>query len=286
MIVFITGASSGLGVALAREYVRRYPGCTLGLTARREEQLRLLANSLCQPAAGRATTGRETGTIATCHIYPLDITDFDGLATAADDFLARVGPPDVVIANAGVSAGTRAGDGQVFRHILQVNVAGLQATLDAFVPRMLAAGKGTLVGIGSVAGVRGLPGSSAYSASKAAVRTYLESLRVELHDTPLNVVTIAPGFIRTPMTQANNYTMPFLMDANRFATQAVDAISSGRRYVVIPWQMGWVARALGCLPRFVYDRLFANAPRKSRLAEQQSPGSGSPDSGPGQPPAP
>jgi len=129
---------------------------------------------------------------------------------------------------------------------------------------MRAAGSGTLVGIGSVAGIRGLPGAEAYSASKAAVHAYLESLRVGLRHDGIAVVTLAPGYIRTEMTARNRYPMPFLMPAEGFARRAVDAILAKRSYVTIPWQMSWVARLLRLLPDWVYDRAFANAPRKAR----------------------
>jgi len=123
---------------------------------------------------------------------------------------------------------------------------------------------GTLVGIASVAGVRGLPGSAAYSASKAAALAYLESLRVEMRPFGVAVVTIAPGYIRTPMTAHNPYPMPFLMDAERFAEKAAGAIARKVRFAVFPWPMRIVATLLGCLPRWLYDRLFENAPRKPR----------------------
>lgn len=256
MKAFITGASSGIGQALATEVARRYPGAILGLSARRQSELDSLATRLQTDFAAQQ-----------CVAFALDVTDYGALKSAAAEFVARFGVPDLVIANAGISAGTVAGesgDDEVFRRIVAVNVNGLHATLDAFVPAMTEHGAGTLVGIGSVAGVRGLPGAAAYSASKAAVRACMESLRVELRGSGVHAVTIAPGYIATPMTQGNRYPMPFLMPADQFAVKAVDAISAHRRYVVIPWQMGWVARLLGVMPGAIYDRLFANAPRKAR----------------------
>jgi short-subunit dehydrogenase len=121
-----------------------------------------------------------------------------------------------------------------------------------------------LVGIGSVAGIRGLPGAGAYSASKAAVLCYCESLRLELKPFGIKVVTIAPGYIATPMTEKNAYPMPFLMPAARFAQKAVRAIAAGDSYRVIPWQMGVVAKLLRALPNFLYDLAFAKAPHKAR----------------------
>ena len=123
-----------------------------------------------------------------------------------------------------------------------------------------------LVGIGSVAWIRGLPGAEAYSASKAALISYCESLRLELQPSGIRVVTISPGYIDTAMTQANNYPMPFLMPAAGFAAAARAAIAAGASYRVIPWQMGVVAKLLRLLPNWLYDRVFSNAPHKARAA--------------------
>jgi short-subunit dehydrogenase len=176
----------------------------------------------------------------------------------------------VVIANAGVSTGTsteRAEDGAVFQEVLDINVMGLVNTFQAFLPAMRSAASGTLVGIASVAGFRGLPGAGAYSASKAAAITYLESLRVELHGSGVAVVTICPGYIATPMTEHNPYPMPFMMPADAAARRMVNAIERRKRFVVIPWQMGVVGAVLKLVPRPLYDRLFARAPRKPRRTD-------------------
>jgi short-subunit dehydrogenase len=254
--VFITGASSGIGSALARQYAKQ--GALLGLAARRGEQLQVLAETL-------------TSAGATVQCYPLDVTDAAALRSAAEDFIARQGAPDIVIANAGVSVGTLtecAEDLEVIKRILEINVYGMAATFSPFIAVMLQnakAGKaGRLVGIASVAGIRGLPGAEAYSASKAAAITYLESLRLELRSSGVKVVTIAPGYIETPMTAINPYRMPFLLPADEAARRFARAIERGTSYTVIPWQMGVVAKLLRLLPNALYDRLFANAPRKPR----------------------
>ncbi len=183
--------------------------------------------------------------------------------------------PDIVVANAGISGGTDTGDPRdlaSFRRIVETNVLATVATFTPFVDAMRTAppiaGGRRLVVVASVAGVRGLPGSGAYSASKAAVATYAESLRVELRGTGIRVVTIAPGFIATPMTAGNPYPMPFLMPVDRFAVRAVAAIASGRSYCVIPWQMAWVARLLRVLPDALYDAAIAGRGRKPRLTER------------------
>ena len=255
MKVFITGASSGIGEALAREIRRRDPQAIIGICARREQRLTALANEL-----GEALTPA----------WALDVADASALIDAADAFMERFGVPDIVIANAGISQGTITGepeDAPVFPRILHTNVIAMFDTFAAFVPAMREAGHGCLVGIASVAGIRGLPGGGAYSASKAAAITYLESLRVELRGQGVDVVTILPGYIRTPMTDSNRYRMPFLTEVDVFARRALDAILARRRRVVIPWQMGIVAALLRLLPGALFDRLFAKAPRKARANE-------------------
>ncbi|QBQ96046.1 SDR family oxidoreductase [Paraburkholderia pallida] len=254
--VFITGASSGIGAALAAEYARR--GAILGLVARRADALEALVETLSQSHPQPPVS-----------LYCADVRDADALAAAARAFIAEHGLPDVVIANAGVSRGAVTGHGDLatFRDVMDTNYFGMVATFEPFAEAMAQARRGTLVGIASVAGVRGLPGSGAYSASKAAAFAYLESLRVEMRPFKVSVVTIAPGYIRTPMTAKNPYRMPFLMDADRFAAKTADAIARGTAFAVFPWPMRVVAALLGALPRWLYDRAFERAPRKPRAAQ-------------------
>ena len=255
-IVFITGASSGIGEALARHYAAG--GAMLGLAARRGELIEVLATAL-----------REQHGV-TVWTYPLDVTDAVALVAAAEDFMARVGTPDIVIASAGVSAGTVSGrreDLKSFRRIMDINVYGTAASFSPFIAAMTARGSGRLVGIASVAGIRGLPGAGAYSASKAATISYLESLRLELRDSGVKVVTIAPGYIKTPMTDVNTYRMPFLMPVDQAAARFAAVILRGSSYAVVPWQMGIVAKLLRLLPNAFYDGIFAHAPRKHRNAK-------------------
>jgi NAD(P)-dependent dehydrogenase (short-subunit alcohol dehydrogenase family) len=189
------------------------------------------------------------------------------LQGAGADFIARFGAPDLVIANAGVSRGTMteyAEDLPEFAAVLETNVLGIIHTFHPFLAAMRARGSGTLVGMASVAGFRGLPGSGAYSASKAAAISYLESLRVEEQRTGIKVVTICPGYIATPLTAKNPYRMPFLMQPDDAANRIRRIIAAGRRFAVVPWQMALVGRLLRCLPRAIFDRAFANAKRKPR----------------------
>ncbi|KPK34107.1 MAG: short-chain dehydrogenase [Betaproteobacteria bacterium SG8_40] len=250
--VVITGASSGIGRALAIEYARR--GATLGLIARRSQLLDELAAAL--PVAS--------------YCYPVDVRDAGGLSEAAQDFVDRAGCPDIVIAGAGVSAGTLTadpGDSGVFEEILSINVTGMMRTFQPFVDLMRGQRRGVLAGIASVAGFRGLPGASAYCASKSAAITYLESLRLEMRQHGVRVVTICPGYVVTPMTAVNPYPMPFMIDADRAARIIADAIASGKRFHVLPWQMALVGWLLRHLPRPVYDAVFMRAPRKPRRSE-------------------
>jgi NAD(P)-dependent dehydrogenase (short-subunit alcohol dehydrogenase family) len=202
-------------------------------------------------------------------VYPLDVRDADALNQAAQDFMRRFGVPDVVIANAGVSRGTlteHKEDIAAFRAIMEINVIGMVHTFQPFVAAMkINPRKGSLVGIASIAGIRGLPGAGAYSASKAAAISYLESLRVEMADFGIAVTTIAPGYIRTAMTDVNAYRMPFLMDVDMAARKFAGAIAAKRRFVIIPWQMGIVARLMRFLPPQLWDWVMKKAPHKARL---------------------
>jgi NAD(P)-dependent dehydrogenase (short-subunit alcohol dehydrogenase family) len=199
--------------------------------------------------------------------YQVDVTEASPLQSAARDFVERFGVPDIVIANAGVSMGTASAlseDLATFRRVMDTNVFGMAATFQPFVALMRERASGILAGVSSVAGFRGLPGSSAYSASKAAAIAYLESLRVELYGSGVSVVTICPGYVSTPMTAVNRYRMPFIIGADDAAQCIARAIAQKRRLAVVPWQMALASRVLRVLPAWLYDRIFARAPRKAR----------------------
>ena len=251
-LVFITGASSGIGQALAHHY--HQAGWRLALVARRTDLVKSWAS-----ACGISAESYE--------IYSADVTDMDSIVGAALTCMACQGLPAVVIANAGISLGVDTAervDLDIMTRVIATNLLGMAATFQPFVSAMAERGSGTLVGIGSVAGIRGLPGHGAYCASKAGVFSYCESLRGELRGSGVRVVTLCPGYIDTPLTRKNRYAMPFLMRSDDFAKKAFGAIEAGVSYRVIPWQMGLVAKILRALPNAVFDRLLVGRPRKHR----------------------
>ncbi len=253
-LVFITGASSGIGQALAHRY--HQAGWRLALVARRKDSIKSWA-SACGISADRY------------EIYSADVTDSDSIVGAGLACMARQGLPSVVIANAGISLGVdtaERADLDVMARVMATNLLGLAATFQPFVSAMAERGSGALVGMASVAGIRGLPGHGAYCASKAGVISYCESLRGELRASGVRVVTLCPGYIDTPLTRKNRYAMPFLMPSEAFAQKAFRAIEAGASYRVIPWQMGVVAKLLRLLPNAVFDRLLVGRPRKHRQA--------------------
>ncbi|WP_397412401.1 SDR family oxidoreductase [Polaromonas sp.] len=257
-LVFITGASSGIGQALALRFFQA--GYRLALVARRTHEV----ESWAQVHGVSADSYK---------IYSADVSDSNSMVTAGQACLAAQGLPDVVVANAGISVGMDTavrGDLEVMAQTFATNNIGLAATFHPFVAAMVQRGSGSLVGIGSVAGIRGLPGHGAYCASKAAVISYCESLRGELRPAGVKVVTLCPGYIDTPLTQKNRYAMPFLMQPQAFADKAFAAIEAGASYRVIPWQMGLVAKLLRLLPNAVFDKALAGRPRKHRQSEKPS----------------
>lgn len=251
-LVFITGASSGIGKALALRY--HAAGFRLALVARRTAEVQSWAKVHSIDAARYK-------------IYSADVSNTDSIVAAGQACIAAQGVPDVVIASAGISIGMDTAmreDIDVMAQIFATNNVGMAATFHPFVAAMVARGSGALVGIGSVAGIRGLPGHGAYCASKAAVTSYCESLRGELRASGVKVVMICPGYVDTPLTRENRYAMPFLMPAEAFADQAFAVIQAGHSYRVIPWQMGVVAKLLRLLPDGVFDKALAGRARKHR----------------------
>lgn len=251
-LVFITGASSGIGQALSARF--HQAGYRLALIARRVDSVQAWAQS----------RGLDPDTFT---VYAADVRDVDSIVGAGKACIAAQGVPDVVIAAAGISIGVDTAeyaDLEVMRAIFETNNLGTTATFHPFVVPMASRRSGTLVGIASVSGIRGLPGHGAYCASKAAVITYCESLRVELRASGVKVLTIGPGYIDTPLTRGNPYGMPFLMPVEVFADRAFDTIVAGVGYRVIPWQMAVVAKLMRLMPNALYDRMASGRARKPR----------------------
>jgi len=230
----ITGASSGIGAALAREFARR--GYALALLARRADLLEQLAREMANAVA-----------------IPCDVTD----SAAVHDAVARVGAIDVAIANAGVGttgwAAKSVADAEL---MMRVNYFGMLYLFDAVIPQMMERRSGHFAGMASIAGLRGFPTASGYSASKAAMQAFLESARVELASFGIRVTTVNPGFIATAMTEKNTFKMPFLMSAERAAKIIADGIERGARIVEFPWPMSFATRFSRALPAWITDRLM------------------------------
>jgi short-subunit dehydrogenase len=255
-LVFITGASSGIGQALALTYYQA--GYKLALVARRTSEIESWVSW------HKISPNRY-------QIYSANVRDIDSIVAAGKACIAAQGLPDVVIANAGISVGVDTsirGDLDQLAQTFATNNIGLAATFHPFIEGMLQRKSGRLVGIGSVAGIRGMPGHGAYCGSKAAVISYCESLRGELRGSGVHVVTICPGYIKTPMTEKNSYPMPFLMEADDFAKQSFAKIDAGSSYSVIPWQMGLVAKLLRLMPNALFDKALAGRGRKARATAE------------------
>jgi short-subunit dehydrogenase len=254
-LAYITGASSGIGQALALRYYRA--GWHLALVARRGDELR----------AWVTAQALESNRVA---VYAADVRDLGAITRAGRECMATHGLPQVVIANAGISVGVDTADYsdlEVMRATYETNCIGMAATFQPFIGPMRARRSGRLVGVASVAGIRGLPGHGAYCASKAAVISYCESLRGECRPSGVRVVTLVPGYVDTALTRRNRYAMPFLMEADAFAERAYRVIEAGTSYRVIPWQMGVAAKLLRMLPNSLFDLLLAGRPRKHRQGE-------------------
>jgi len=237
---FITGASSGLGRAIALELARRGTRCVLA--ARRLPELEQLAAEI-RAAGGRAD------------VCELDVRDTPGLRSAMDTWDRTVGGFDLVLANAGIGLALPAAElvWEDVEEVIEVNFTAALATLIEGKNLMLPRCTGTLVGMSSLAGERGMPGAGAYAATKAGLQSFLETLEIDLRRSGLTIVDIQPGFVRTPMTDANTGKMPFLMEVERAAVLCVDGIQRGDSVISFPWQLSWLARGLvRYLPRPVW----------------------------------
>jgi short-subunit dehydrogenase len=246
-VVFLTGASSGIGEALALEMARR--GAILGLLARRESLLR----DLVAKCERKGTAARE---------FPCDITDETSVFDAAEELRGEFGKIDILIANAGIGGGSvRAKDIKPsdFRRVIDTNLIGAMNSVAAVLPQMIERGSGQIVGISSLAGIRGLPKSAAYCASKAGMNAYFESVRLDVRDKGVAVTVIQPGFIKTPLTSGRKSKMPFLMELEDSIPYFLHAIEKKKKFAAFPWQLATLARAGRYFPAWLYDKIAARS---------------------------
>lgn len=246
-VILLTGASSGIGEGLAVALAKR--GAVIGLLARRQELLDKIAEQ-CEKAGG------------TARVFACDVTDEDAVETAAVELRAEFGHIDMLIANAGIGGNnkeTRELDPLAVKKVLEVNLLGAVNAVHAVLPEMLKRGKGQLVAISSLAGFRGLPKSAAYSASKAGMTAFFESVRLDVKHQGIDVTIIQPGFIKTPLTAGRESNMPFLMELDDAIPLFIKAIEKKKKFAAFPWQLATIVRAGRFFPAWLYDRVAGRA---------------------------
>ncbi len=243
-VAVITGGSSGIGVSLAHELAQR--GYRIALAARRTELLDEHVSAL-------EAAGHEAMAVG------CDVTDVESVRELADRVRAEWGAIDMAIANAGISTRTKASRFVLedAERVMRTNFFGTIYLMDAVIPQMVERRSGRFVGIASLAGLRGLPGAGAYSASKAAMQSFLEAARIELAPKGVAVTIVNPGFIETPMTEKNEFPMPFLMSADRAARIIAKGLDRGARIIEFPLPMSLMVRGGRLLPAAVYDLIYS-----------------------------
>jgi short-subunit dehydrogenase len=241
-VVMITGASSGIGRGLAIALASR--GAKVGLVARRAETLEEVVHEI-EAAGGKALA------------LPGDVQSAASMSSAVDELRSSYGPIDVLIANAGIGPTRDAAkfNAEEVAQVFNVNVIGASNSVAAVLPQMLERGKGQLVAISSLAAYRGLPKSAAYCASKAAVSSFFESLRLDLEPRGIDVTIIHPGFIKTPLTAGRGAKLPYLMELDDAVNKMVRAIENRRKRYSFPWQLATLVRATMIMPMWMYDRI-------------------------------
>jgi short-subunit dehydrogenase len=245
--IFLTGASSGIGAGLAIALAKK--GAILGLLARRQELLEKLQKD-CEQSGG------------TARIFACDVTDAEALQRAADDFSAEFGHIDVMIANAGIGGNnkeTREYQPEAVKKLIDINLLGAANAVYAVLPNMIERKSGHLVAISSLAGFRGLPKSAAYSASKAGMTAFFESVRLDVARQGIDVTIIQPGFIKTPLTAGREAKMPFLMELEDAIPLFINAIEKKKRFAAFPWQLATIVRAGKFMPSWLYDHIAGRA---------------------------
>lgn len=239
--VFLTGASSGIGEALAIALAKK--GAILGLLARREELLAEIA-ARCETAGGKTRA------------FACDVVDSDAVHAAVGKFRDEFGHIDIMIANAGIGGKSRETRDYVpsaVKEVIDTNLMGAVNAIHAVLPQMLERGSGHIVAISSLAGFRGLPKSAAYSASKAAMTAFFESVRLDVAAKGIDVTIIQPGFIRTPLTAGRRSKMPFVMNLDDAIPYFIRAIEKKKKFAAFPWQLATLVRIARFLPAFMYD---------------------------------
>lgn len=240
--VWLTGASSGIGEALAFELAKR--GARVAITARRAEVLNTMVEQI-KAQGGSAWS------------FPGDVTNLDEMKRVVASIEETVGPIDVAIPNAGTHIFTvpEQFNSAEYLSIMQLNFGGILFCLEAIIPRMLARGKGALAPVASLAGYRGLPRAAAYGASKSAAIHFLESIRFHLKTKGITISIVNPGFVKTPLTDKNDFQMPFLIDAPKAARIICNGIERGKREIAFPWPFTWVLKIARILPDPIYERI-------------------------------
>ncbi len=243
-VAIITGASSGIGRALARALAAE--GCKVGLVARRQEQLAELADQIEKLGGTAVFAGA-------------DVTERSQIVAAIHEMASRLGPIDLLLANAGVGAPTTVEPFNVgdIEKMFRVNVLGVVYSLEAVLPQMLQRRRGHLAAISSLAAYKGLPGESGYTSSKAAVNVFMDGLRVQLRSKGIAVTTICPGFVKTPMTEVNEFKMPWLLTAEEAARRILRALKQRRKVYNFPWQMALFMKCSRWAPDWLLERMMS-----------------------------
>ncbi|WNK01554.1 SDR family NAD(P)-dependent oxidoreductase [Thalassospiraceae bacterium LMO-JJ14] len=247
--ILITGASSGIGAAVARQLAA--PGVLIAITGRNAERLQAVAADL-----------KEKGADTMAHVA--DVTDRTAMSALVADIEARW-PLDLVFANAGISssAGAGEGDDEMTHDVFAINLTGVLNTVLPALTAMRARAKGQIAIVSSIAGFRGMPTAPAYSASKVALKAWGEAIRPQLKHDGIDLSMIYPGFVESRITDANDFSMPFLMPAAKAAEIIADGLYRRKKTIAFPWQMVWIMRILTTLPGPVYNAILSRAPRKS-----------------------
>jgi short-subunit dehydrogenase len=246
-VILLTGASSGIGAALAFELAKR--GAVLGLLARREDLLKELAAG-CEAVGG------------TARVLVADVVEAKAVQESADKLRNEFGKIDILIANAGIggsNAETRNLNAEAVKKVIDINLIGAVNAVAAVLPQMLENKSGQLAAISSLAGIRGLPKSAAYSASKAGMTAFFESVRLDVQDRGVSVTIIQPGFIKTPLTSGRAGKMPFLMELEDSIPHFINAIEQRRKFAAFPWQLATFVQLGRIFPAWLYDKIAGRA---------------------------